>query len=168
MKTKDIITILTFSMSTAFFLNGCKSNQNKQNAELQDALETIDKNVGAYDPSVAIKEGSSHRALILQYAGGMYTLDSISEARKGRLPYKLQEKNSLPFRVTFYDAQNKPLGGYSIENPMMLRSCEPGAEDIRMTDSMQFEILIPDNRNISTVRIAEQQKELASFSLSPR
>jgi hypothetical protein len=168
MKTRYFTHILILAASTVLVPMACRSKQDKQTAELQSALEAIDKNVGSYDPSLTIKEGSSHRALSVRYAAGAFTVDSISEPRKGRLPFKLEEKSTLPFSVTFYDAQNKLIGGYSIENPVRLRTCESGEESIRLIDTLEFEILIPDNRSISTVKITENQKELATFNLSPK
>lgn len=165
---KNLITItILLPIILAAALTGCTTKNDKQRAELQETLETIDHNVGVYDPSVVSKEESSHRALTITFTKGIYSLDTLStmEPRKGRLPYTLMEKGTSAFRVQFFDAQNNMIGSYPMEHPRLLRSCETESPAARLLDSLRFEILIPNNKNIRIVKIAEQKKIVATFNL---
>ena len=57
---------------------------------------------------------------------------------------------------------------YSIENPVISRTCEDGKEDIRFNEGMIFEILLPSDPNIKNYRVTFQGKEIISQPIPQR
>ena len=91
--------------------------------------------------------------------------------RKGRLPYKIEReepKKGLPFAVSWYDRSDHHLGSYTIENPVTFRSCEEGKQEIKVIRPANFEILLPANVDIGSVRISNEGKEVTRIQLPPR
>ena len=104
-----------------------------------------------------------------RYSNGVYSVDSaILIKRNGKFPYRNEEKPSLPFVVSYYDANNKPIGAYSIENPASSRSCEDGKQGIRFNEGILFEILLPANSSIKGFTISDRGKQLLSRDLPKR
>ncbi len=157
------------------FAISCTPQQTKSDKMLKEALPQLDKSAGNFDPSSEVKAESAHRALTIVVSNdGTYKLDSVSlnaPVRKGRLPYKIdreEPKGGLPFAVSWYDRANSRLGSYTIESPLLLRSCEDGKQEIKVVSAGSFELLLPANVDIGNVRITDAGKEVATFQLPAR
>lgn len=155
-----------------FFTVGCAPKESASEKQIKEALPKLDEMAGTFDPSTEIKPESAHRGFtVVVDANGTLQLDSSSinsPIRKGRLPYPLdrEQKNNTPFSVSWYDANNKRLGGYSIESPLILRTCEEGKEEVKVMSSGTFEVLLPADRSISSFQLTSQGKVVGNFKLS--
>ncbi|MFT3822466.1 MAG: hypothetical protein QM731_01050 [Chitinophagaceae bacterium] len=149
-------------------ITSCKQQPSKADTEALAAVETIDSSKGDFDPAKQVSMQSAHWAITGKYTAGSYQFDTTAfHIRSGRLPYAQESKPSLPFVVSYYDVSGKLIGQYSIENPVNLKSCEPGKEGSKITD-MDFEILLPANTAISNIQIDISGKKAGTFRLPAR
>lgn len=154
-----------------FFTVGCAPKESASEKQIKEALPKLDEMAGTFDPSTEIKPESAHRGFtVVVDSTGALQLDSASinsPIRKGRLPYSLdrEQKNNMPFTVSWFDANNKRLGGYSMDSPLTLRTCEEGREEVKVMSAGTFEVLLPADRAISSFQLTSQGKVVGNFRL---
>lgn len=165
------IILYIIVLSASLLILSCKQEKKSQlEIEVEKALPEMESKAGQYDPSIAINTEKSHRAvLIKQVQDGSYQIVSISEPRKGVLPYAIEQKvsrNRADFKVIWSDEGGNFIGAYSIEHPLHLRTCEDGESKTQKSDLTQFEILIPTNTAISMLEILENDKQSTRLLLN--
>lgn len=147
----------------------CKQQPSKADNEVMTAVHQIDSVKGDFDPARQVNMQSTHWAITGKYSGGVYQLDSVAYyIRPGRLPYVQERKPAHAFVVSYYDTNGGLIGLYSIENPVNLKSCEPGKEGSKIADNVVFEILLPSNNAISNIQLDVDGKKAGSIRLPGR
>ena len=142
----------------------CKQKSQEQK-DLESALEQIDRTKGNFNPQFNM-DSAGYFAIQSKYNSGVYSVDSnVLIKRNGIFPFRNEENPSLPFVVSYFDANNKIIGTYSIENPASARTCEEGKEGVHMIDGAIFEILLPANKNIKGYTVSDNGKQLFSRDL---
>lgn len=170
MKTSQLIYSALLS---ALLLVACGEKKTASDLKQEEALPVLEENAGNFDPSDQPKGESAHRALtIVVDSAGNYALDTLSLSeplRKGIVPFGDDDKesrNALPFKVSWLDANGKRIGGYSMEAPLLMRSCEEGKELVRTLPQGRFEVLLPARGNISSVQLSQNGKAVAEIRLA--
>lgn len=154
---KQLIYIL--SLLTLFFFSSCQQKDPRKK-ELQSALEEIDRLKGNYNPNY-MQDSTGYFVIKTTYKAGAYQYDStLVTKRRGLFPYRNEKKAVLPFVVSYYDASDRLIGMYSLENPAISRTCEDGKEAIRFNEGISFELLLPSNPAIRRYRVTFEGKEI--------
>jgi hypothetical protein len=150
-----------------FFIS-CNQKTAEKKAALYNALDEIDKNTEGFNPAY-FNDSTGYIVIKAVYKNGAYIPDSVvAFKRNGKFPYRTEKTTSLPYVVSYYNANGALAGAYSIDNPVMSKSCEEGQQGIRVNENMPFEILLPNDKNITRYTISVQGKEVAGKNLPLR
>lgn len=146
----------------------CDQKKDAKKEALYNALEEIDKNTGNFNPSF-FNDSTGYIVIKAVYKNGSYVPDSVAAfKRSGKFPYRPEKKPTMPFVVSYYNANAALIGSYSIENPALYRTCEEGNGGILMTENLTFEILLPADPAIKRYGVSIDGKEVFVKNLPVR
>lgn len=146
-----------------------QKKQDKLDQQANEAIAQMENQKGTFDPAKYVSLQSSHWAITGRYSGGNYEFDTTAvSVRPGRTPHLPERKPALPFVVSYFAADGRLIGQYSIENPVESRTCEDGQEGRRFNEGSIFEILLPADQAISHVQVQASGKRVGSFRVPQR
>jgi len=162
---KNVLTCFLLSL----MMIACSQKQTESDRKIQEALPILEKQAGTFDPSIGLKTQGTYRSVkVVLDSNGAYHIDTamISLSNENQLlqGFSLDSSSSLPFAVVWLNESGKPIGGYNIEHPLLLRSCEEGKEETRIMKQGSFEIVVPEN--VSSVQLNYNKRSLARIKLS--
>lgn len=157
MKNIQILAIAALTLSLA----ACEQIEKlTQSAPYAAEVLKVEANSSPYSMDYYQDPEARHYAMLLKVENGEIQPAIISlELRPGRMPHQPEPQDGL--KVSFADAEGRPLGTYLAANPMLLRACEDGdtKPGISRLQSGTIEVLLPFNKQIATVSLDEGRKE---------
>jgi hypothetical protein len=156
------IIIVLFSGS---LFMGCKQAGDPDKKRIAEANETIQKASSPFIPIALTDTSKTHIGIKVNFDNGLFVLDTSSiSVRPGRLPYL--KNNNMPFVVIYKDASGKQLGKHQIEDPTVITSCDEGGKPFtKKLSKGSFELLLPNNTQISTVEFTYNDKKVAELRI---
>ncbi|MEZ0608541.1 hypothetical protein ACAW74_08500 [Fibrella sp. WM1] len=132
---------------------------------LDTELPKLDKAAGQFNPAFFNDARHQHQALTVSVTNGVYT-PVRRVVRPGKLPFS--QEMGAPFGISFIGTNGKRLGGYSIQMPETVRSCESQRVGPRSpTGTFTFEVLLPNDPAIQQLELTGQGKRIATLRLPP-
>ena len=110
----------------------------------------------------------AHLAFVFEIEDGQLKFsDGVPGRRPGAAPYRASGAGSV--RVTYRDSAGKELGNYSIEDPVLARSCDFDGEregELKPIPRGTAEIIVPANPAIATIEISTGKERILRFDVS--
>ncbi|MCZ6573534.1 MAG: hypothetical protein O7C98_10265 [Planctomycetota bacterium] len=161
--TRNLTLPLLF---TALAFSGCAGtkSERKQAAD-RDRVESA---TAPFDATYFRDREHMHLALVFEIVDGQLRFgDGVPGRRPGSPPYRAPGAGSV--RITYRDSSGKELGNYSIEDPVLARSCDFDQEregELKLIARGTAEIIVPANPAIATVEISTGKDRVLRFDVS--
>lgn len=164
---KNIYITLTIILISVMSVGGC-SVLGGEEYEFYNSRKKVEKNTPSFSPSYFKDKERRHMAVFFNIVDGVLVPSSRpADIRPGRMPH--HSKTSGNVSIIYKGADEKELGRYAIEDPILVRSCDfdkGKMGEIKPIDKGTVEILLPYNPLISIVEVVRIDGKRKTFDFS--
>jgi hypothetical protein len=159
------IFIIVFSICLLFLIACSQQKEDPRKKKVEETNATVEAQVGNFNPAYVTDKSNIHFAVKVEFDNSTFNIIPNSlQMRPGRLPYVKNERK--PFAISYFDKSGKTIDQYYIDDPRALRSCDTGnPPNTKTLAKGSFYLLVPDNREITTIRFITDNKEQQRFNV---
>lgn len=167
MDRKNIYIVLTIVLISVMAVVGY-SLLGGEEYKFYNSRDKAEKNTPSFSPTYFKDEGRRHMAVFFNIVDGVLMPSSRSaDIRPGRMPH--HSKTSGNVIIVYKGPDEKELGRYATEDPILVRSCDfdkGKVGELKPIDKGTVEILLPYDPLITAVEIVRIDGKRKTFDFS--
>jgi hypothetical protein len=158
---------LILAMAVGVLATGCAHRAGSTWGEISRIREA-ERAIKPFTPTAFHDSTQRHLAFAFRIVGdSLQLVPGPISLRPGRMPYHPGRVGG--FLVTFWDSAGRRLGGYGMEDPRTVRSCDPtkgGPGGVILRSGGLVDILAPADRNLAALSVSSASGWGQRFELS--